>query len=68
MQDALSALPCVEPSSIKVSVPEKEARFTVKDKNQCTMRDVTKAIKDAGFTVSGVKWKPCAQQPEMKSV
>ena len=57
MQEALTSLPCVEASSIKVDVPTKEARFTVKDKSTCTTKDVTKAIQDIGFTVSNVDLK-----------
>jgi hypothetical protein len=55
VHDALTSLPCVEPGSIKVEVAVQEARFTVKDKSNCTVQDVTKAIEDVGFTVANVK-------------
>jgi hypothetical protein len=64
VQDALTALPCVEPSSIKVSVPTKEARFTIKDKGDCATKDVTKAIADVGFTVSDVQLKGASGGPK----
>jgi hypothetical protein len=63
VRDALTALPCVEPDSIKVDVPSKEARFAVKDKSTCTRQDLTKAIADAGFTLADVKTKPVASSP-----
>ncbi len=55
MRDALRTLPCVEASSVKVDKPTKEARFTVKKDSKCDIEAVKKAIKDAGYTVSGVK-------------
>jgi len=58
VHDALTALPCVEPGSIKVDVTVQEARFTVKDKSKCSMQEVTKAIEDVGFTVADAKLTP----------
>ena len=63
MQEALSSLPCVEASSIKVDVATKEARFSVKDKSTCATMDVTKAIADIGFTVSDVHLKGAPSSP-----
>ncbi|HLJ92088.1 MAG TPA: hypothetical protein VKU02_02735 [Gemmataceae bacterium] len=57
MQKALAALPCVEPNSITTDVSIQQARFTVKDKSECSMQEVTKAIEEVGFTVSGVTVK-----------
>ena len=63
MHDALAALPCVEPDSIKVNVPSKEARFTVKDKSNCSRQDLNKAIEGAGFTLAAVKQTPIPSSP-----
>jgi hypothetical protein len=63
VQEALTALPCVEASSIKVDVATKEARFTVKDKSTCAMKDITKAIQDTGFTVSDARVKGVPGSP-----
>ena len=64
MQNALTSLPCVEPESIKINVPAKEARFTVKDKSTCEMRDVAKAIEHAGFSVADAKMTPASSVPD----
>jgi hypothetical protein len=58
VQEALTSLPCVEPGSIKVDVTVKEARFKVKDQSSCAMREVTKVIEDAGFSVADVALTP----------
>jgi hypothetical protein len=63
VRDALAALPCVEQDSIKVDVPGKEARFTVKDKSQCTRQELNKAIEGAGFTLAAVKTAPASGSP-----
>jgi hypothetical protein len=63
VRDALTALPCVEPDSIKVDVPTKEARFTVKDKGECKRQDLTKAIDDAGFKLAEVKMTRASSSP-----
>jgi len=63
VQKALTSLPCVEPGSIKIDVAVKEARFTVKDKNDCAVGDVTKAIENVGFTVAAVNLTPASAGP-----
>jgi copper chaperone CopZ len=55
VRKALATLPCVESSSIKVDLPTKEARFTVKPDTSCDVEAVKQVVKDAGFTVSAVK-------------
>jgi hypothetical protein len=57
VQEALTSLPCVEKDSIKIDVTVQQARFAVKDKSQCSMQEVTKAIENVGFTVAGVTVK-----------
>jgi hypothetical protein len=57
VQEALTSLPCVEKGSIKIDVTVQQARFAVKDKSNCSMQEVTKAIENVGFTVAGVTVK-----------
>ena len=40
---------------MKVDMPTKEARFTVKKDSKCDVEAVKKVVKDAGYTVSAVK-------------
>jgi hypothetical protein len=55
VRKALQTLPCVEPDSVTVDKPSKEARFSVKKDEKCDVEAVKKAIQDAGYTVSAVK-------------
>ena len=56
VQDALTALPCVEPGSIKIDVTVKEARF--KTTSKCAMQEVVQAIEKVGFAVADAKLAP----------
>ncbi len=56
VKSAITSLPCVEPSSVKVDIDTKEARFRVKPGENCDIEEVKKAISHVGnYSVSKVK-------------
>jgi copper chaperone CopZ len=55
VREALKALPCVEPSSVRVDFPKKEAHFSAKKDAQCDIEEARRAITGLGYRVSGIK-------------
>ena len=56
VKTALADLPCVDPSTVKVDITTKEARFKPKKDEKVDIDQVKQAVADAGhYTVTDVK-------------
>jgi len=61
VKSALTALPCVEPDSVRVDKQTKQARFQVKKGQTCDEQKIKDAVAKAGkFTVTNIE-KPAKQ-------
>ena len=56
MKNALTSLPCVDASTVKVNITTKEARFKPAEGKKVDIDKVKEAVADAGnYTVTAVK-------------
>jgi copper chaperone CopZ len=56
VKNALTNLPCVDPSSVKVDITTKEARFKPAEGEKVDVEKVKEAVAGAGnYTVTAVK-------------
>ena len=58
MQAALKSLPWVDPDSIRVDVPAREVKFTVKDKQEFNLQAVKDALAKENFNAVTLKAGP----------